>query len=105
MLQVDGHTDRRPISTPRFPSNWELSTARAIQWSQFLISQGIPPDRIAAAGFAEFQPLDTGGTRCLPAQPADRDQADHPLSDRDGSAQGSQGLPVPVRTAPRRYEG
>lgn len=60
VLQVDGHTDVRPISTPRFPSNWELSTARAISVAQFLISQGIPPERVAARGFAEFQPLDPG---------------------------------------------
>ncbi|MDF1587262.1 peptidoglycan -binding protein [Marinimicrococcus flavescens] len=62
VLQVDGHTDRRPISTPRFPSNWELSTARAISVAEFLISQGIPPDRVAARGFAQFQPLDDGDT-------------------------------------------
>jgi chemotaxis protein MotB len=61
VLQVDGHTDRVPISTPRFPSNWELSTARAIAVAQFLVAQGIPPDRVAARGFAEFQPLDPGG--------------------------------------------
>ncbi|GBD42619.1 putative lipoprotein YiaD [bacterium HR40] len=62
VLQVDGHTDRRPINTPRFPSNWELSTARAIAVANFLISQGIPPQRVAARGFAEFQPLDPGDT-------------------------------------------
>lgn len=62
VLQVDGHTDRRPISTARFPSNWELSTARAISVAQFLVSQGIPPDRVAARGFAEFQPLDPADT-------------------------------------------
>lgn len=62
VLQVDGHTDRRPISTPRFPSNWELSTARAISVAQFLVEQGIPPDRVAARGFAEFQPLDPADT-------------------------------------------
>jgi chemotaxis protein MotB len=56
---VDGHTDRVPISTPQFPSNWELSTARAISVVKFLISQGIPPNRFAATGFGEFQPLDT----------------------------------------------
>ncbi len=60
VLQVDGHTDRRPISSSRFPSNWELSTARAIAVARFLVSQGIPPDRVAARGFAEFQPLDPG---------------------------------------------
>jgi chemotaxis protein MotB len=58
VLRVDGHTDRVPISTSRFPSNWELSTARAISVVKFLISQGIPPSRFAATGFGEFQPLD-----------------------------------------------
>jgi chemotaxis protein MotB len=60
VLQVDGHTDRRRISTPRFPSNWELSTARAISVARFLVTQGIPAERVAASGFAEFQPLDAG---------------------------------------------
>jgi chemotaxis protein MotB len=59
VLRVDGHTDDLPISTARFPSNWELSTARAISVVKFLISQGIPPGRLAAAGFGEFQPLDS----------------------------------------------
>jgi chemotaxis protein MotB len=59
VLRVDGHTDKRPISTPQFPSNWELSTARAIAVTKYLISQGIPPSRLAAAGFGEFQPIDT----------------------------------------------
>lgn len=58
VLQVDGHTDRRPIATARFPSNWELSTARAISVARFLIDQAIPADRVAARGFAEFAPLD-----------------------------------------------
>ena len=62
VLQVDGHTDRRPISTARFPSNWELSAARAISVAQVLVDQGIPPDRVAARGFAEFQPLDPADT-------------------------------------------
>ena len=59
VLRVDGHTDDLPISTARFPSNWELSTARAISVVKFLIEQGIPARRLAAAGFSEFQPLDT----------------------------------------------
>ncbi|MGD8809716.1 MAG: peptidoglycan -binding protein [Gammaproteobacteria bacterium] len=59
VLRIDGHTDDLPINTTRFPSNWELSTARAISVVKFLISQGIPPGRLAAAGFGEFQPLDT----------------------------------------------
>ena len=59
ILRVDGHTDDVPIATSRFPSNWELSTARAISVVKFLVEQGIPPDRLVAAGFGEFQPLDT----------------------------------------------
>jgi chemotaxis protein MotB len=58
VLRVDGHTDRAPIHTPDFPSNWELSTARAISVVRFLQSQGIPPARLAATGFGEYQPLD-----------------------------------------------
>ena len=60
VLRVDGHTDRAPISTFQFPSNWELSSARAIAVTKFLIAQGIPPTRLAATGFGEFQPLDAG---------------------------------------------
>ena len=58
VLRVDGHTDKRPIATAQFPSNWELSTARAVAVAKFLISRGIPPERLATAGFAEFSPLD-----------------------------------------------
>ena len=58
VLRVDGHTDKDPINTARFPSNWELSAARAISVVQFLISQGLPPRRLVAAGFGEFQPLE-----------------------------------------------
>ena len=58
VLRVDGHTDKDPIKTLRFPSNWELSSARAISVVQFLISQGLPANRLAATGFGEFQPLD-----------------------------------------------
>ncbi len=60
VLRVDGHSDRRPINTPEFPSNWELSTGRAMSVVRFLIDQGIPPERLAATGFGEFQPLDGG---------------------------------------------
>jgi chemotaxis protein MotB len=60
VLRVDGHTDRRPIATAQFPSNWELSTARAISVVRFFIEQGIPANRLVAAGFGEFQPLDAG---------------------------------------------
>ncbi len=58
VLRVDGHTDRIPIKTKAFPSNWELSTARAVSVVKFLISSGIPANNLAAAGFGEFQPLD-----------------------------------------------
>ncbi len=58
ILRVDGHTDKVPIHTAEFPSNWELSTARAISVVRYLISRGVPPDRLAAAGFGEFQPID-----------------------------------------------
>ncbi|MHA1569856.1 MAG: peptidoglycan -binding protein [Alphaproteobacteria bacterium] len=58
VLRVDGHTDRRPIRNAEFPSNWELSTARAISVVRYLASQGIPPSRLAATGFGEFQPID-----------------------------------------------
>jgi len=58
VLRVDGHTDVRPIAGA-FKSNWELSSARAISVVQYLISLGVPAQRLVAAGFAEFQPLDT----------------------------------------------
>jgi chemotaxis protein MotB len=58
ILRVDGHTDRRPIQTARFPSNWELSTARALSVVNYLVAQGISPVRLAATGFGEFRPLD-----------------------------------------------
>jgi chemotaxis protein MotB len=60
VLRVDGHTDVRPINSPIFKSNWELSSARAISVVQYLISLGVPAQRLVAAGFAEFQPLDIG---------------------------------------------
>ena len=63
VLRVDGHTDARPINnSPLFKSNWELSSARAISVVQYLISLGVPSQRLVAAGFAEFQPLDTAPT-------------------------------------------
>jgi len=60
VLRVDGHTDKRPITTPEFPSNWELSTQRAVNVIKFLIGNGVPADRLVAAGFGEFQPLAEG---------------------------------------------
>jgi chemotaxis protein MotB len=60
VLRIDGHTDRRPINNAEFRSNWELSTARAISVVRYMIAQGIPADRLAAAGFADTEPLDPG---------------------------------------------
>ena len=62
VLRVDGHTDVRPIRTPQFPDNWALSAARAIAVVQYLMSKGVPPQRLVAAGFGEFQPLDPATT-------------------------------------------
>jgi chemotaxis protein MotB len=59
-LQVDGHTDVRPIASAAFPSNWHLSTARAISVVRYLISRGVTATRLIAAGHGEFNPLDTG---------------------------------------------
>jgi chemotaxis protein MotB len=59
VIRVDGHTDVRPVQG-RFESNWELSAARAIAVVRYFISQGISPERLVAAGFGEFQPLDPG---------------------------------------------
>ncbi len=59
-LQVDGHTDIRPINSPTFPSNWELSTARAISVVRYLVSRGVDPTRLVAAGYGQFRPLTTG---------------------------------------------
>ncbi len=65
VLRIDGHTDRRPISNVQFPSNWELSAARAISVAKYLVGKGVSPNRLIAAGFGEFTPLD----------PADTDEA------------------------------
>jgi chemotaxis protein MotB len=56
-FQVAGHTDNVPISTERFPSNWELSTARAMEVIRFFIGQGVPPGALSAAGFGEHSPV------------------------------------------------
>ncbi|MHA1553988.1 MAG: peptidoglycan -binding protein [Alphaproteobacteria bacterium] len=64
VLRVDGHTDKRPISvgSGRFRSNWELSAARAISVVRYLVDQGVPANRLVAAGFGEFQPIEEGDT-------------------------------------------
>ena len=61
VLRVDGHTDNVPLSgTGRYKDNWELSSARAISVVKFLIAQGVPADRLVAAGFGEYQPIAEG---------------------------------------------
>ncbi|MEC9367924.1 MAG: peptidoglycan -binding protein [Pseudomonadota bacterium] len=60
VLRVDGHTDNRPINRVEFPSNWELSSARAIAVVKRLIDQGVSPRHLVAAGFGEHQPLASG---------------------------------------------
>ncbi len=60
VLRIDGHTDSRPINTPQFPSNWELSSARAISVAKYLITQGVSAQHLVPAGFGEFSPIDGG---------------------------------------------
>ena len=63
VLRVDGHTDDVPLSGPgQFKDNWELSQARALAVVKYFISQGVPPNRLMAAGFGEFQPIEEGDT-------------------------------------------
>lgn len=62
VLRIDGHTDNRPIQTQRFPSNWELSTARSLAILRYLLDQGVPANHLLAAGFGEHRPLDTANT-------------------------------------------
>jgi len=62
VLRVDGHTDVRPIAGGQFKSNWDLSAARAIAVVQYLITKGVSPQRLVAAGFGEFQPFEIGTT-------------------------------------------
>lgn len=69
-IVVEGHTDDVPISSDRFPSNWELSAARAASVARFLVARGFPPGRVQVLGLADTRPL----------QP-NRDQAGNPLPD------------------------
>ncbi len=62
VLRIDGHTDARAIHSERFPSNWDLSAARAIRIVRALAAHGIPERRLAATGFAEHHPIDTQET-------------------------------------------
>ncbi len=60
ILRVDGHADRQPVTGGAFPTNWELSSARAITVVKLLAAEGVRPQNLAATGFSQFQPLDTG---------------------------------------------
>ena len=62
VMRVDGHTDDKPIKSDKYPSNWELSTARASTVVEYLISRGVDPHRLVAAGFGQFQPLDVASS-------------------------------------------
>ncbi|MFO8175157.1 MAG: OmpA family protein [Longimicrobiales bacterium] len=61
-FQVEGHTDDQPISTSRFPSNWELSAARALSVVKLLVSNGVSPENLSGAGYGEYQPVATNET-------------------------------------------
>jgi chemotaxis protein MotB len=63
MIQVEGHTDNRPIETAQYPSNWELSTLRAVNILRYIQRSGeIPQNRLAAVGFGEYQPVASNDT-------------------------------------------
>src|ERR1700722_3452468 len=68
VVRIDGHTDKRPIHTDQFPSNWELSTARAVAIVKYLVVQGMPAHRLSANGFGQFQPLDNADTEAAYAK-------------------------------------
>ena len=62
-IQVEGHTDNRPIGTASFPSNWELSAMRAVNILRYMQTKGgIPSNRLVAIGFAEYQPVADNNT-------------------------------------------
>jgi len=61
-IRIEGHSDALPIQRPKFPSNWELSSARASTVVRFLIDQGLRPDRLSVAGFGEHRPIDDNTT-------------------------------------------
>jgi chemotaxis protein MotB len=68
-IRIEGHTDNTPINTEKFPSNWELSTARATEVVRFLVEKrGFPPTRISALGYGEFRPLKPNDTKEHKAQ-------------------------------------
>ena len=62
VLRIDGHTDKRPINTLEFPSNWELSAARSIAVTKYLVAAGVSAQHLVAAGFGDSRPIDAGET-------------------------------------------
>jgi chemotaxis protein MotB len=68
ILRVDGHTDVRPINSAEFPSNWHLAAARAITVVNFFEDQGVPSERLVAAGFGQYFPIDTGRSEAVYAR-------------------------------------
>jgi chemotaxis protein MotB len=67
-IQIEGFTDNVPIRNSRYPTNWELSSARATEIVKFLAAQGVAPERLAAVGYGEFQPLASNATEVGRAQ-------------------------------------
>lgn len=61
-FQIAGHTDNEPIRLSPYKSNWDLSTARALEVTSFLVSKGVDPQALSAAGYGEFDPIDTNDT-------------------------------------------
>lgn len=61
-IRIEGHTDSVPINSPEYPSNWELSAARAVTVARYFQGLGLPPDRIAATGYGEYHPIEANDT-------------------------------------------
>ena len=59
-IEVEGHTDKNPIATPQYPSNWELASARSSAVIRLFIATGLPPERLVAVGYADNRPVETG---------------------------------------------
>ncbi len=97
IISVEGHTDDRPISTPRYPSNWELSSGRATVVTRHLVTNGLDPERLRAVGYADTRPLESNATEkgrarnrrvvlIVEIPEADEEQAaKHPLPDTRNS--------------------
>ena len=62
IISVEGHTDDRPISNQRFPSNWELSSGRATTVTRYLIEKGLDPQRLRAVGYGDTRPVESNAT-------------------------------------------